>query len=265
MLIKKIQNGLMAALTLVLSYLAADIFWLLVQPQVAAPIVVNIGGKSTTDLVVKRNIFGKQAAQVKKPSKEVKQSKLNLVLIGVLFKREKSFAIIAHSNAIALAKTYQAGDSIKTGIRVKEIGENFVILARGETLERLVFKPNGAGSRVINKSKVHNSKLSITQKNKLDNYRLQIVSNPTKLLSVVSVAPFFKDGKMLGVKVKPNKNKQIFKDLGLKSSDIITKINHIDIDSFDKFAQIRQIIYTSSLFDLKIKRNNKIVYLSIQL
>ncbi len=265
-LMNKINLVLATVLILIASYIAADIFWLIVKPKVVESGVKPIS-KYQENLVLANNIFGsKKAVVLKKSVAKVKYSKLNLDLIGVLFKREKSFAMIAPSGQRALAKTYQVGDHIKTGVSVKEIGADFVILQRGAKLEKLIYKRVTTKDDAIDKNIVENkTKLSTIQRQTLNDYRLEIISNPKKLLSVVSIVPTFKNGKMLGVKVKPSKDKQIFKDLGFESGDIITKINHTYIDSFNKFAKIRQIIYTNSAFDLRIKRNNKTVNLSIQL
>ncbi|MBE8190470.1 MAG: hypothetical protein HAW58_06445 [Candidatus Thioglobus sp.] len=260
----KINLAFVAILTLFASYIAADIFWVFASPEVAAADVKAKISKNHKTLVLADNIFGNKIVK-KKSLEKVEQSKLNLDLIGILFKAKRSFAIIAPANSHKLAKNYKVGDSIKTGVSVKEIGADFVILQRGKKLEKLIYKHATKTGKLDNIFTKNTAKLSSRQKKTLNNYRLEISSNPKKLLSLVSVIPAFKNGKMIGIKVKPSKDKRIFKDLGFKTNDIITKINHTFIDNFNKFAKIRQIIYTNSLFNLKIKRNNKTVYLSIQL
>ena len=263
----KINLSFSAIFILIASYIAADLFWLVVKPEVvqSAP---HSGGKQYTDnLGLANNIFdNKKIVEVVEPEPEIIYTKLNLDLIGVLFREQKSFAIIAPTKNHRLAANYKVGDSVKPGAIVKEIGTDFVILKRGDKLEKLIYKFNDKKSiSVKNTSNTQKSKLSTIQRQKLDDYRLEILSNPKKLLSIVSVIPAFKNGKMIGVKVKPNKDKKIFKDLGFKTNDIITKINRIYINNFSNFAKIRKFIYNNSSFDLQIKRNNKTVHLSIQL
>ncbi|MBE8232255.1 MAG: hypothetical protein HAW67_00870 [Endozoicomonadaceae bacterium] len=266
-MMNKINLALAAVLMLIASYIAADIFWLFASPEVVVSSDKPNAVKNQENLVLANDIFGGQKIiEVKKAPVKVVETKLNLDLIGILFKREKSLAIIAPSNSHALAKTYQVDDDIKTGVSVKEIGADFVILQRGKKLEKLIYKHAGSKEDGIDKVVAKNkAKLSTKQKEVVNDYRAEIASNPRKLLSIVSVIPTFKNGRMLGVKVKPDKDKQIFNALGFKSGDIITKVNHTLVNNFNKFAKIRQIIYTNSSFDLKIKRNNKTVYLSIQL
>ncbi len=264
--VDKLNLIVIAALTLLLSHIATDVFWLIFKPEaVQVTVTPKVLQKNLT---LDAHIFGsKKIVKVAPPKTKVKKTKLNLDLIGILFKDNRSLAIIAPSGVRALAKIYAVGDSVKTGVKVKKIGVDFVILERGKTWEKLLFaKKEGEKNNIFGtKSLTKKSKLSTAQKKKLDDYRLEIISNPEKLLSIVNVVPFFKNGKMLGVKVKPNQDKKIFNDLGFKPNDIVTKVNNTKINSFDIFAKIRDIIYSNNFFDLEVERDNKTVYLSIQL
>lgn len=254
-------------LTVVIAYASAQIFWLVFMPNLIPTInSIALNQQRATQLNLKNNIFGNKKI-VKKSTKKVKESKLNLTVVGILFRQEKSIAIIAPSSALVLAKTYRINDSIKTGVKVKEIGESFVILNRNGKLEKLQYHKKIAGKSLVTQSKKKTEavRLSEPQKSRINDYRLEIVSNPKKLLSIVGVIPFFKNGKMIGVKVKPNQDKQLFNALGFKSGDIITTINQISIDNFNKFAKIQQTIFNSSSFDLTLKRQNKTVHLNLQL
>lgn len=263
----KINLAFVTVLALFASYIATDILWLLISPKVVESYTKPKAAKNPKNLVLVNNIFGGNKAQVKKPRVKVIPSKLNLDLIGILFKPKKSFAIIAPSSSHKLAKVYKVGDSIKSGVSVKEIGVDFVILQRGAGLEKLLYKRIGGKNSIVNHTIYTNNKnkLSTVQREILNEYRSEIVSNPRKLLSIVNVIPAFRNGKMLGVKVKPDKDKKTFNDLGFKSGDIVTKINNTLINDFSKFAKIRETIYRNTIFNLKIKRNNKTVDLSIQL
>ena len=258
-------------LVVVLSYIAADLLWLVWKPEVGQASTVAVKKTPLQQISLPTDIFGKrQVIPVKTPAKKVKQSKLNLELIGVLFKHKDPFAIIAPVGQLSLAKTYQVGDTVKTGVLVHDIGADFVLLKRGDKLEKLLFKKaNNAANIISNRGKgpkkSSQSKLSPVQRSTVNEYRVEIVNNPKKLLSLVSVVPFFENGQMLGVKVKPGKDRAIFQALGFKSGDVITKINNINIDNFNKFAKIRQMIYDNLNFDLSVKRDDRIVHLSIQL
>ena len=263
----KIHSILPVILVLILTYLLAVMFWLIFTPKLSENPAIFTQAKLVI-IEVPGDIFGNKKVPTKEKVvvKKIKQSKLNLQLIGVLFQRENSIAIVSPSDKPALAKNYRVGDKVKVGVVIKEIGTNFVILKRGEKLEKLTFKKDAKSDDIIiGQFKSSRSKLSTVQKSKLDDYRLNIIKNPKKLLSIVSVVPFFSNGKMLGVKVKPNKDKDIFIGLGFKSGDIITKVNNISVNNFSKFGIIRQLIYSNTAFTLQVKRGNETIVLEVSL
>lgn len=270
----KINLTSAAILTMAISYVIAGIFWRVVAPNPAFLTAPN-PQPPQANLRIANNIFGNKKNQKKPPikSQKIKLSPLNFKLVGILLREpHNSFAIISPLNTNAAAKVYQKGDNLTTDAVIEQIKATSVILKRGEKTEELRLQKPEKNPVISNKNRqntgkriIQKAKLSTIQRSTLNDYRVEIVSNPSKLLSLVSVLPFFRDGKMVGVKVKPNKNKAIFNDLGFKSGDIIVEINNIRIDNFNKFAKLRQLIYSQSAFDLKIQRNNKNIYLFIQL
>jgi general secretion pathway protein C len=217
------------------------------------------------------DIFGNKASSTNKPAiKTVKQSKLNLNLIGVLYKREKSFAIIAPLGSPKRAKNYKVGDSVKTGVKLYQVGRDFVLLERrsGKLEKLLLIKRINKKLLFGNfraKKLTQKSQLNLTQKRQLNDYRDSIVDNPEQLLSVVSLVPFFSNGKMQGVKVKPNKKRALFNALGFKAGDIIIKVNQIHTNNFSNFGKIRKLIHANTKFNLEIKRGNEIIILEVSL
>jgi type II secretion system protein C len=268
---KKIASMLPVILVLILTYLLATIFWLVFTPKSSDNNPVTATQTNLATVVIANDIFGNKEIRTKKPIvKEVKKSKLNLDLIGVLYKREKSFAIIAPLGSPKRAKNYRVGDDVKTGVKLHQVGRDFVLLQRrGGKLEKLLLVKKKDKRTLFSRGKVNKitqkSQLDFVQKQQLNDYRDQVVDNPRQLLSVVSLVPFFSNGKMQGIKVKPNKKRKLFYALGLKAGDIITKVNQIRTNNFSNFGTIRELIHSNTRFNLEIKRGNEIIILEVSL
>lgn len=273
--INQINLTLTVILTLVMSYTVSGVFWHIFAPEPKSLITLNTQKITPDNLRVASNIFGskktfKKAPKLKKSKKpkKIKLSPLNLDLIGILFKNSNRSLVMIVPSGSRKSKVYGVGDKVKPDAVVKTIKADSVIFQRGDQTEELYLKKlkkNTIISDTKNKSNTYKGKLSVKQKKTINNYRSEIIKNPRKLLSVVSVLPFFRGGEMLGVQVKPNKDKKIFNGLGFKSGDIIVKVNDTRVDNFNKFAKLRQTIYSKRRFDLEIKRAGETIYLSIDL
>jgi type II secretory pathway component PulC len=85
-----------------------------------------------------RNLFGKSNdVDLRESYKIVKPTRLNLTLIGTVFKEKGALAIIENANR--KSKVYQKGDNIASNVLLKDIAKNYVVIETGGKLENIRF------------------------------------------------------------------------------------------------------------------------------
>ncbi|SSC07035.1 hypothetical protein BTURTLESOX_1730 [bacterium endosymbiont of Bathymodiolus sp. 5 South] len=86
-----------------------------------------------------RNLFGKSNdVDLRESYKIVKPTRLNLTLIGTVFKEKGALAIIENANR--KSKVYQKGDNIASNVLLKDIAKNYVVIETGGKLEKVLIK-----------------------------------------------------------------------------------------------------------------------------
>lgn len=84
--------------------------------------------------------------------------------------------------------------------------------------------------------------------------REQAIENPNVLMSVITPSIVRENGEIKGIRVYPSRNRDLFRDLGLRNGDVITEVNDILIDGPDKAANIMQQVADSPSLTLKVIR-----------
>ncbi len=268
----KIREGVAVCLVVYLAYVCAQlmlgVFANSSHSQTVAMTNINTLKSNTENMKVYHNLFGQfQRAQPREKNyKKVKLTPLNLTLVGTVFKAKNALAII--KNGRDKAKVYQQGDKIISGVLLKNIAKNYVVIERKERLEKILIKfnyirPNGQSKReVINLGKFKRkttsvSRLSGSQKRRLGNYLKEVSSNPKGLFSLISIAPNFSNGKLTGFKLNSSKEKQLFNNLGFKENDTVTRINDIILDNLSSSFKVIKLLKQTKFFDIYLDRHGE--------
>lgn len=177
---------------------------------------------------------------------------------------QKVFGI---GEAIKLEKS--KGKAIDTGATLLQVGDRFAIVKHANGEEEKLSLPGVSASDLQDLSKPSNttentqtntvtpsqSTTSITQPvqiasansesapkaQDLAQVRQQLLSNPTSIFEFVKPSPARKDGKLIGYRVNPGKDKELFKASGLVSGDIITKVNNIAVNTPNAFMALQKL------------------------
>ncbi|MDC9715062.1 MAG: type II secretion system protein N [Gammaproteobacteria bacterium] len=268
----KVREGVSVCLVVYLAYvcaqLALGVFTNNSQSQTVAMANANTLKSNTENVRAYHNLFGQfQRAQPRKKNyQKVKLTPLNLTLVGTVFKAKNALAII--KNGKAKAKVYRQGDKIISGVLLKDVAKNYVVIERGGKLEKILIKfnyirPNGQPKRKtidLGKSKrkaPSTGNLSGTQKRKLSNYLKEVSSKPEGLLTLISIAPNFSNGKLTGFKLNSSKEKQLFNDLGFKENDTVTRINNTILDDFSASFKVVKLLKKTNFFDIYLDRHGE--------
>lgn len=263
----QINNKIAIVSTLVLLALSASIIseliWKVLEkdgaPNLNSKLVIQHGVKK---LPMPTNLFGVFNSTIKQQHSNIKSTRLNLTLIGILNQKNQSLAIIKQGGG--QDKIYKINDFIDSSTMIKEVHAKYIILARNGGFEKLTMKRNKIDF-TKNKNVSMQPPISTTNKSKLLGYLKQLNTNPKELLSIVSVKPnYTKDG-MNGFTISPGIEHKLFDKLGLKRGDIITHINNIEINSLSQAIKLRKELSKQTYFDFMIERKGRTLSLSINL
>lgn len=174
---------------------------------------------------------------------------LGLNLYGITFTDDvnKNSAILGFNPNEQ--KSYKVGDEISSGVLVDYIDRDKVIINREGNQESVRFKRTS----IIAINDVKQAK---------DRPNLRTTIKKENLLSdLFSFVPYYKNGNLKGVEIFPGKNKDLFKENGLQSGDIIIAVNGVSISSP---ANIRNI-NTDQITSIEVQRDDKNLSIDLKL
>jgi len=228
-----------------LAWVSAKLTWLLVpeagqteQAVTAAPVAVKRQPPRINEQQIAGwHLFGVAGEEkaVEKKVIEAPETRLKLTLRGVFASEDSTGGRAIVGDPKGKEENYAVGEPLPGGAKLSEIYPDRIILERNgrfETLrlpkERMLPQPGDAGSRSATRAGSADSsgKVAAFQK-----YRNEIKRNPSSFMNYVKAAPHREDGKFVGFKLQPGRQRDAFEQLGLQSGDIVTAINGVQIDS----------------------------------
>jgi general secretion pathway protein C len=282
--LRQLQNRLPAIISLVLiiacAHVLSQITWMLVaepdttQPPATTSKPVKAANKNNRQQEFRQltnaHIFG-AAGQTQTSSSKAPETKLNLVLKGVLAATpmKMASAIISQGKG-GKEEIYGIGDKLSGGVKIEEIHADYVVLLRSGRHETLrmptdseVFKVDRAGGA---KKKSHGrSARGATPGGTLKNIRKEIMKNPTSFAEYALPVIVKEGGKQIGYRLQPQKKGDMLREMGLEPNDVITSINGIKLDQPQNGIGALQKLSTASNINLIVKRNGAEVPINIQL
>ncbi len=270
-----------ALLIVATAWASARLLWLLLTPAsrpvpaiaVAAPsapaTATPEGTPGTSDAarVADSHLFGKaevaRAAVVEAP-----ETRLNLKLKGVYATEDENegYALIASGSG--QEKLYATGQSVPGNATLKAVFPDRVILDRNgryETLRMIDTKLTGSSGYVPRGAGSRSKTRKLGADSRLVKLRKQILRNPRKLTELVSAQPAYENGVFAGYRITTRRADPVFEELDLRSGDIITQVNGVQIDSPQKGLQILQQLARANQASIVIKRNGQYVELNLSL
>jgi general secretion pathway protein C len=214
------------------------------------------------------NIFGVSDKAVPQKQVKVPETKLNLVLKGVLAANPmtRASAIIAKGKS-GDEDIFSVGDKMPGGILVKEIHPEYVVLERNGLLETLKLqKISGIeGLELLNSSQSPSSGGISSPAAALLEIRTDILKNPTSFGDYALPVVVKENGKQVGYRLQPQKKGDLLAELGIESSDVITKINGVKLDNpKNGIVALRKLSSAKNII-IVVKRNGAEIPLNISL
>lgn len=96
-------------------------------------------------------------------------------------------------------------------------------------------------------------------------YRERLYDNPQSLAEVVTVSAVRENGKLLGYRIAPGKERAQFEQLGFKQGDLVTSVNGIALDDPANTLRLYQAMRTAGEAVFDLQRNNQAMTVSVSL
>ena len=268
-----------AVLVVAIAYQLAKITWMLVPGEdfTAPPPVVAAGAASgrpagSVDFSALRDshLFGEapdpEAVEAAPPPTELvdaPDTTLNLRLSGVVVRdlNEDSDAMIANGNQPD--KRYRVGETIEgaSGATLHHVYADRVLLNRNGRLETLRLpEEDDAGANVRRAAAARPAPAPVTNTAPL---REVISQNATAITRVMRFAPHVEGGQIVGFRVTPGPEADVFQGLGLEPGDVVTDINGITLDDPSRGLQAFEALGESTMASVTILRNGNPQVISI--
>ncbi|KAB0302158.1 type II secretion system protein GspC [Vibrio fortis] len=226
--------------------------------------------QSTLDIssLQKSNLFGEYNAETPKVVEQpviqdAPKTRLNLVLVGAVASSDaqRSLAVIANRGKQA---TYGINEEIEgTRAKLKAVLIDRVIIdnsGRDETLmlEGLEYKrlSVSAPAKPRASSSVRGNNPGSAEE-KLEEIKAKITKDPQQIFQYVRLSQVKRDGNVIGYRVSPGKDPELFKSVGLQSGDIATQLNGQDLTDPAAMGSIFRSISDLTELNLVVERDGQ--------
>ncbi len=212
---------------------------------------------------------------------EAKETRLSLKLLGIMQSSDpkRGHAIIQYQSQSEL---YAVGDPIpiSRGVTLSKVLADRVIIDNAGNFESIflwdeetqkVLRPKSqtakvkktAGKKAL-KSIDHRNNAKLTKI--ASDYKQKLLSDPMSMADVMRISPSkSSDGSIQGYRVSPGRDRANFKSFGLKSGDVITAVNGIDLSNQANAMKVYQDLSSATEASFDLLRRGEPINLIISL
>lgn len=282
-----LPSVVVVSLILLLASTAGTLFWLVVAPQPSELTLPRLApqpsdGKGSiltspdfSTRIAKLGLFGDvdRKAVVSATPVEAPETRQNLKLRGIYAGEDEhqGYALIASGSAAE--KLYAVGDRLPGRSRLSAVFPDRAILERSGKFEtlRLIDSKRTGGSTIRSGRGPESNRASqetrrhFSPESQVSKLRAQILKNPARLAQLVNAVPARENGRFIGFRIITKQSHPVFDDLNIRSGDIVTRVNGIDIDSPQKGFQVLQQLSKSKQVSVTLNRGGQTVELNLSL
>ncbi|MBC3765862.1 type II secretion system protein GspC [Neptunicella marina] len=272
-----------------LNYAAMMTWKLIPAPQQNDAIALNTPVSNSSSKGVAVNIskikaldlFGKTSTQTtSKPivtTTDAPETKLKLTLTGVVASTaETAGAAIVESRG--QQNTYGIGDKIDgTSATVSEVYADRITIQNGGRMETLMLdgidynkQPTllvGANDQpeMLENEQDQDSIQHRTLTPRVRDLRQEIAERPATFSEYISITPAINNGGPIGYRVNPGKSPELFNEAGLKSNDIITELNGLDLTDPQQAMEALSSLNEADSLQITVNRDGELLTLYLDL
>lgn len=273
--------------------LAAQITWKLVPTRSSSsawsPTATTVGsGAGQIDLtgLQQLGLFGKADAQSEKPKVEVVETitdapktSLSILLTGVVASTadQKGLAIIESSG---IQETYSLGDKIKgTSASLKEVYADRIIITnagRYETLmlDGLVYTSQSTVNQQLQQAKTTKVEQTVSRVDQRQNAEIsqelaesrnELLADPSKITDYIAISPVRQGDAVVGYRLNPGKDANLFRQAGFKANDLAKSINGYDLTVMTQALEMMSQLPELTEVSIMVEREGQLVEIMFSL
>ena len=201
-------------------------------------------------------------------------TRLNLTLTGVVASsvKDQGAAIIENRNQ---QQTYGIGEKIEgTNVSLKEVYADRVIIKNGSSNETLMLDGVDYNKNISQLSQTPITSVRPTNqgpelRQTLSSDAIQagreLQNQPASFIDYIAVSPHRPNGELLGYRVSPGKKPTLFKAAGLKSGDVITDINGLDLTDMQQALEAMNMLKELQSLQMSVQREDELITIYLDL
>ena len=259
-------------LVVVIAWQLARMIWMLVPGSSIGDIVAlpdslpesTTAMQSTTDVrsIADSHIFGTADIEDSGPlliaedDADLADTRLvNLTLNGTVASEIPNYSVAIISDGGKDQEVYIIGDSVGNNATLHAVYPDRVVLNEKGVLTNLKLPREFKNVPVAN---VRRSTTTTRQKpDNSQSIQAVVTQNLTKLTDVIRPTPYRVDGKQVGFRVYPGRDRRKFAALGLRPGDIIKDIDGQELTDVSRAMQIFQSLGTSEQVSVTVERDGE--------
>lgn len=167
-------------------------------------------------------------------------------------------------------KLYRVGAALPGNVRLEQIMNDRVILARDGKLETLRLKrveqaaPRNAGRSAAPRLPEADPDVTITPDGGVARIDKEAWANdPQRFMDVITASPVMQDGAMYGLEVNPSRNAREFEAAGLEPGDVIVAVEGTPVSEINDYRDILQELGGASSVSVSLERNGEPINITI--
>ena len=259
-------------LAIAIGWQLAGIIWSLVPGSGAGDTIVppanlpaetstSSGGPANVEAIAANHLFGQADEEAAPAALPVVDENLsdtlltNLVLKGTIASAIPEFSVAVIADGTAEQKVYAIGDSLGSGTTLHSVHADRVVLNENGALTNLRLPSDFP--RANNQVRRSTTTTRRASTNNTQNLRNVVSQNLTKLTEVIRFTPYTVDGKPVGFRVYPGRDKRQFAALGLRPQDLIKDINGQALTDPTQAMQIFETLGDQTQVTVTIERNGQ--------
>ncbi|PMG05781.1 type II secretion system protein GspC [Vibrio breoganii] len=280
-----IARGLTFVLLVTSAWLCGHLFWHLMGSESGverwtpstANVGTNTGQQQGADIapLLNANLFGEESEEAPAVVEQVvdaPKTRLNLVLVGVVASsnQKSSLAVIANRGN---QDTYGIGETIdgtraqlrnvlKDRVIIENQGRNETLMLEGIEYRRVADVQEIAKQQPQSNVQGNNPEVDLGD---LDSIKSAISENPQQFLKYIRLSQVNRDGKLVGYRVRPGKERALFDSVGLQDGDIAVELNGADLTKPSAMGEIWKSLGDLSEINLTVERDGQRYDIYLQL
>jgi general secretion pathway protein C len=264
-------------LVLILARILAGLVWALMptpaaavwKPAPAATAAANPADRIDINAILSAQLFGQYQAPASPAAHDLAtapDTALNLTLLGILANHgdnASSRALIANGDD---EKPYAIGDEVTSGVLLKAIFPDRVVLSRGGRLETLRLDKDKPSTAVAGEFSPAGGPPAPGAES-LAQVRNEMLSNPAKAQDFIRIqpAPAPGGGGQIGYRIYPGRDRSVFNDAGLHPGDVVTAINGTELTDPARSLQLLSELSQANQLSLQIQRGGQTQTVNVNL